>query len=724
MKAINGKSPITRNLTPLFTRHRDRRAARKLGGGLHGDVDRLLDVEGGRKEVSLEMAPLPPQWVEAAEQAREDIKTIKDKMVQLEKAQSKRLIRVFSDDKTPDREVERISNEVSNLVKRCENSIHQVKTRGTALASEKDRELRQNMQRNLATQLQQLSQHFRQSQKDYLNDIRNRQKGGLIDDVAKGSMPDADIGFTDGQLQDLQEMEQSATVRNEEINKIAASITDLHTIFKELAVLVIDQGSILDRIDYNIEQVVHQSAEANKQLRKAEESQKSNRAHCHELHLLPGHCQSCLDYFADSEGQTLGSDQFESSLIQEAFWPALCSMGKKAGYVDPDDERIQKGQRQLIEESAKWKGPGHKERQQEREVRKAMKNRAKQPQEKASWKQQAAGWFFILFMCGIGFFSFLFSISDFIIGNGVVTLDVQDTAKLKKVLFGGDPWLIYCINDETVNHRLPQILEESGRSLWRSLGLSVGILRCWDQTSSGRSVAQRFSLSLKPPLSFVVANGNKPRPLPLTGISKVEDLEKRIKPALVLEIHRIDALKKWSTICTSRRSCVVVGHKNTAQRDTALNVLRPLQEKFRSLKVVSLDTSFWQLKLEESLLATRSKEKGGADVLCLTRDDSTGNATYGGLFMQSMDASSATSFLQACADQQSAPLKSMPRIKARPSKPKKVTATSAPAPRPKPSQQPAPPHRKGKVDQVGSRDSLQDEEPLFEAVRNTFQLQT
>ena len=183
-------------------------------------MDRLLDVEGGRKQVSLEMAPLPPQWVEAAEQARDDIKTIKDKLVQLEKAQSKRLIRVFSDDKTPDREVERISNEVSNLVKRCEGSIHQVKTRGTALASEKDRELRQNMQRNLATQLQQLSQHFRQSQKDYLSDIRNRQKGGMLDDgAAKGTMPDADVGFTDGQLQDLQDMEQSATTRNEEISK-------------------------------------------------------------------------------------------------------------------------------------------------------------------------------------------------------------------------------------------------------------------------------------------------------------------------------------------------------------------------------------------------------------------------------------------------------------------------------------------------------------------------
>ncbi|CAJ1451171.1 unnamed protein product [Effrenium voratum] len=198
-------------------------------------------------------------------------------------------------------------------------------------------------------------------------------------------------------------------------------------------------------------------------------------------------------------------------------------MGKKAGYLDPDDERLQKGQKQLIEDSTKWKGPSHKERQQEKEVKKAMKNRAKQPGEKAAWKQQAAGWFFILFICGIGFVSFVFTMLDIVVGNGITNLDVQDTAKLKKVLFGGDPWLIYCVNDDTVNHRLPQVLEESGRSLWRNLGLSVGVLRCWDQTASGRSVAQRFKLNLKPPLSFVVANGNKPRPLGLAGISKTEE---------------------------------------------------------------------------------------------------------------------------------------------------------------------------------------------------------
>jgi syntaxin 16 len=63
-----------------------------------------------------------------------------------------------------------------------------------------------------------------------------------------------------------------------EIRKIAQSVTDLHQIFKDLANLVIDQGTLLDRIDYNVEQVVHQAKKANVELVKAEEAQKSSRA--------------------------------------------------------------------------------------------------------------------------------------------------------------------------------------------------------------------------------------------------------------------------------------------------------------------------------------------------------------------------------------------------------------------------------------------------------------
>jgi syntaxin 16 len=42
--------------------------------------------------------------------------------------------------------------------------------------------------------------------------------------------------------------------REREINQIAKSIYQLADIFRDLQTLVIDQGTMLDRIDYNIEQ--------------------------------------------------------------------------------------------------------------------------------------------------------------------------------------------------------------------------------------------------------------------------------------------------------------------------------------------------------------------------------------------------------------------------------------------------------------------------------------
>jgi syntaxin 16 len=64
--------------------------------------------------------------------------------------------------------------------------------------------------------------------------------------------------------------------RDQEIANIAKSIEELAQIFRELAVLVIDQGTILDRIDYNMESAVEHAKEGIVQLEKAEEHQKNN----------------------------------------------------------------------------------------------------------------------------------------------------------------------------------------------------------------------------------------------------------------------------------------------------------------------------------------------------------------------------------------------------------------------------------------------------------------
>lgn len=76
-----------------------------------------------------------------------------------------------------------------------------------------------------------------------------------------------------------QDMEQVQTQhRSKEITQLADSINSLAVLFKDFSVLVIEQGTILDRIDYNVENAVEHVEVANVHLEKALKIEKSTRA--------------------------------------------------------------------------------------------------------------------------------------------------------------------------------------------------------------------------------------------------------------------------------------------------------------------------------------------------------------------------------------------------------------------------------------------------------------
>ena len=84
------------------------------------------------------------------------------------------------------------------------------------------------------------------------------------DDVAEDEF--AEKEFTQEQTRLVDSSERMISEREREIKELMKSLISLSEIFKELQVLVIDQGSILDRIDFNMTQVTAHTARAVEQL--------------------------------------------------------------------------------------------------------------------------------------------------------------------------------------------------------------------------------------------------------------------------------------------------------------------------------------------------------------------------------------------------------------------------------------------------------------------------
>ena len=92
-----------------------------------------------------------------------------------------------------------------------------------------------------------------------------------------GLLVGADAGLHKQDMIMCEENSRAIKRRQEVINSVVQSVQDLTTIFRDLASMVTEQGEVVDRIDYNIENTSIKVEEGLEQLKKASKYQKSSR---------------------------------------------------------------------------------------------------------------------------------------------------------------------------------------------------------------------------------------------------------------------------------------------------------------------------------------------------------------------------------------------------------------------------------------------------------------
>ncbi|CAD5332789.1 putative target SNARE coiled-coil domain, syntaxin domain-containing protein [Arabidopsis thaliana] len=219
---------------------------------------------------------LPPAWVDVSEEISVNIQRARTKMAELGKAHAKALMPSFGDGKEDQHNIESLTQEITFLLKKSEKQLQRLSASGPS----EDSNVRKNVQRSLAMDLQLLSMELRKKQSTYLKRLRQQKEAGmdLEMDLSRNRYKPEEDDFGDmlneHQMSKIKKSEEVSLEREKEIQQVVESVNDLAQIMKDLSALVIDQGTIVDRIDYNIENVATTVEDGLKQLQKAERTQR------------------------------------------------------------------------------------------------------------------------------------------------------------------------------------------------------------------------------------------------------------------------------------------------------------------------------------------------------------------------------------------------------------------------------------------------------------------
>ncbi|KAF3483638.1 t-SNARE affecting a late Golgi compartment protein 2 [Arthroderma uncinatum] len=227
------------------------------GGGFEDDGDAVI-----------EMDLLPPRWMDVQDEVTEYLRDISRKSAQLDKLHQKHVLPGFGDEAARREEedmIEQLTQDITRGFHDCQRSIQKVEAmardareQGSGVNKGEDTMAR-NLQISLAARVQEASAGFRKKQSTYLKIESDADKSYSQSTLLQAAQQQQQLGSNDAAI----------AQREREINDIAKGIIELSDIFRDLQTMIIDQGTLLDRIDFNVERMTVDVKGAEKELKVA-----------------------------------------------------------------------------------------------------------------------------------------------------------------------------------------------------------------------------------------------------------------------------------------------------------------------------------------------------------------------------------------------------------------------------------------------------------------------
>lgn len=182
-----------------------------------------------------------------------------------------------------DHNIRQTTNEISNRISDINSEInHPIPTQDSEVAT-----LLMNLQQCQKLRLSALVQRFRNIQATKrvasINSVpkndTTKSMSSALDSISTNNS-DSD---SSAQLQHNQELEQ---IQHDDIAQLVTMMNELNSLFRDVSLLIFEQGTVLDRIDTKIELAVQDVERGNEQLVRANEHQSSNCFYTYILVLL------------------------------------------------------------------------------------------------------------------------------------------------------------------------------------------------------------------------------------------------------------------------------------------------------------------------------------------------------------------------------------------------------------------------------------------------------